>query len=47
MGIVVKIMVEEDLEGMVVCVKESFYDVVFGGGEYVLFFYFEFFEICI
>lgn len=47
MGIVAKTMVEEDLEGTVARVKESFHDVVFGGGEHVLFFHFELFETCI
>ncbi|XP_024387561.1 protein LAZ1 homolog 2 isoform X1 [Physcomitrium patens] len=36
MGIVAKTMVEEDLEGTVARVKESFHDVVFGGGEHVV-----------
>ncbi|KAG0626589.1 hypothetical protein M758_2G136600 [Ceratodon purpureus] len=35
MGIVAKTMAEEDLEGTVARVKESFQDVVFGGGEHV------------
>ena len=35
MGIVAKTMAEEDREGTVARVKESFHDVVFGGGERV------------